>query len=142
MFCVLFDQRHRRGVGRVGFVDQDQIRTLEVDPAREVFELVAGTMRIGERNPQIGFIKRRVVVAAVPDDDVGFLFGAFEYCRVIDAGIHDHPVFEMRLVFFALLDRTRGEVIVFRKSLYRLAFEITVRHRVPHRDDTFAPGFE
>jgi hypothetical protein len=50
-------------------------------------------------------VERHVVVAAVPDDHVGFLLGPAENRLVVDAGVHDHPQPHRLLVFLALLDR-------------------------------------
>jgi hypothetical protein len=71
----LLDQRNVAALGLVHLVEQDRVGALEVDVAREVLELVAGAQRVDDGDPEVGLVERRVVVAAVPDDDVG-LFSA------------------------------------------------------------------
>jgi hypothetical protein len=124
------------GLGRADLVDQDHVGAGEVLSAREVVELVPGPVRVGHDDPQVGFEKRRVVVAAVPDDDVRLLLGRGEDRRVVGACVHDDAVVDVRLVFFTLLDRAvvQREVVVAREPLHGLLGQHAVGHRVAHRD--------
>ena len=89
-------------------------------------------MRVDDHDVHVGLDKRRVVVAAVPEDDVGLLLGPLEDRGVVDAREDEVPLGEVRLVLLALLDRAvvRVEVLVALEALDRLLREIAVRHRV------------
>mgnify|MGYP001764657662 CR=1 FL=1 len=63
--------------GFVNFIDDKHIRHTDVCFARKVFRLMPGAVRVGNHNQQVGGIEGEVVVAAVPEDDVGLLLGAF-----------------------------------------------------------------
>jgi hypothetical protein len=94
------DLGHGIEARRVGLVDHDDIGHPDVDLARVVAQLVAGPQRIGDGDQQIGRVERRVVVASVPDDDVGLA----EDRLVVDTGVHDHAYGDGRLAFLALLE--------------------------------------
>jgi hypothetical protein len=49
-------------------------------------------------------IEGQVIVAAIPDDDVGLLLGLAQYGLIVDAGIDHAAGPEMRFIFLALLD--------------------------------------
>jgi hypothetical protein len=80
------------------------VGSLEVRLAREVGELVARPVRVDDGDVEVGLVERRVVVAAVPDDDVRFLLGLAEDRLVVDAGVDDVARGDVRLVLLALLD--------------------------------------
>ena len=84
--------------------------------------------------------KGKVVVAAVPDDDVGLLLGAGGDGAVVDAGEDDVAGGEVRLVLLALLGRAprRIEVGARREALHALALEVAVGHRVAQHGDAVA----
>jgi len=62
------------GSSRVDLVDDDDISLPEIGLAGIVREFIAGTQRIGNGDLEVWNVEREVVVAAVPDDDVRFLF--------------------------------------------------------------------
>ena len=64
---------------------------------------MAGAVRIDEHEVEVGPDERRVVVAALPDDDVGLVLSQVEDLRVVDAGEDDVPCGDVRLVLLALL---------------------------------------
>jgi hypothetical protein len=61
--------------------------------ARVIKEFMTGPMRIEDNYMKIGSIKRRVVVASVPDDDVGFGFGPLEDPAVVNSCVDDYASF-------------------------------------------------
>ena len=105
-----------------------------------IVHLVAGAQRIGHDHEEVRPVEREVVVAAVPDDDVGLLLRLAEDGLVVDAGVEDAAGVEVRLVLLALLDGrlVPVEVRVGRESLDALLDEVAVGHRVADDDDAEA----
>jgi len=66
---------------------------------------VARPQGVGHHDLQVGLVEGEVVVAAVPEDDVGFLLGLAQDGLVIHAGVDDDAGHDMGLVLLALLDR-------------------------------------
>jgi len=126
---VGFDALLRRAVHLVHDAD---VGHAEVRLARGVAELVPGAMRIDDDDVQVGLDERRVVVAAVPKDDVRFLLRSAQDAFVVDAGEDEVARGEMGLVLLALLDcRVRRlEILVALEALHGLLREIAVRHRM------------
>ncbi len=60
---------------RVALGDDDDVSHPDVGLAGVVCRLVAGAQRVGQHDVQVGHVERQVVVAAVPEDDVGLLLG-------------------------------------------------------------------
>ena len=98
-------------------------------------------MRIDDDDVQGRIDERRVVVAAVPEDHIGLLFGGTQNALVVDPGEDEVSFGEVRLVLLALLDRRVGcvEVLVSLEPLDRLSGQVAVRHRVSQHGDTL-PG--
>src|ERR1044072_6579761 len=88
-------------------------------------------MGIGDHDLQVGLEKRRVIVAAVPENQVRFLLGTKEDGFVIDSGINHGSVHDVGFVLLALLERA----LVFLRAgkscepLTRLVVKIGVGHR-------------
>jgi len=97
-----------------------------------VAQLVAGPQRVGHGDVQVGREEREVVVAAVPDDDVGLGLGAIQDGAVVDAGVHHHALADGLLVLLALLDgRVAGvDVGHGREPLHAHPLQVAVGHRV------------
>ncbi len=72
--AYLFDVLGIRGHD---LVDDDHICHQEVGLAGVVGVFMAGAMRVHQGDLQVRPVKRGVVVATVPDDDLGFLFCLF-----------------------------------------------------------------
>ena len=127
----------RRQVGRVDLVDDDHVGQPQVGLARVIGQLVAHAQRVRHHDVQVRRIERRVVVAAVPQDHVGFGLRLGEDRAVVDAGIDDGAVGDVGLVLLDLLDRAlvlleigeRGE------ALHLLRRQVAIGHRVPHGRD-------
>ena len=105
-----------------------------------VAQLVSWTVGIDDDDVDVGLDERRVVVAAVPQDHVGFLFRCVQDLLVVDSGEDEVSLGEMRLVLLTLLDRRIGgfEVLVALEALHGLFREISVRHRMPEDGHLFA----
>ena len=101
---------------------------------------MARAHRVDEHDVEIGAVEAEVVVAPVPEDDVGLVLDPREDAAVVDAGVDDVPDREVRLVLFALFDGAGGPVEVGHRleALDRLAHEIAVGHRVAHDGDAQA----
>src|SRR6266545_2051376 len=89
-------------------------------------------MRISDYDLQIGTIEGCVVVAAIPENDVGFFLSLAQYLFIVHTGVHDGALAKVRLVFFALLNRALMtlEVVESSEALYGLLRQIAVRHGV------------
>ena len=123
--------------GRIDLRDHHDIGHAQHGFAGVVIGFVAGAQRIDQHDVQVGANEGKVVVAAVPQDDVGFLLRLCNDRGVIDARVDHRTRGQVRLVFLALLDRAVGgiEIGARREALHRLFFEVAVRHRVTnHRD--------
>ena len=127
-------------LGAVDLVDDAHVRQAQVRLARVVAQLVTRPVRVDDGDVHVRPDERRVVVAAVPDDDVGLLLGGREDRGVVDAGEDEVALGEVRLVLLALLDRAVGrvEVLVAREALDDLLREVAVRHRVAEDGDALA----
>ena len=131
-------------VGRIDLVDDQEVRDSEVGFTRVVGQLVTGPVRIHERDVQVRAIKGRIVVATIPQDHVGFLFGLANDHLVVDTGVNDKTVVDVGLVLLALFDRAAMaiEVLVGLETLAGLLGKIAVGHGVANRDNTFAHFLE
>src|SRR5206468_5621963 len=77
----------------------------DVRLARIVRELVARTQRVRDDDVKVRLEKRGIVVPAVPQEDLGLGFGLTQNLLVVDAGVDDGPLVDVRLVFLSLLNR-------------------------------------
>ena len=116
------------------------MRHAQVRLAGVVAQLVSRPVRVDDDDVNVRLDERRVVVAAVPDDDVGFLLGGLEDRCVVDAGEDEVALGEVRLVLLALLDRAVGvlEILVALEALDDLLRQVAVRHRVAENGDALA----
>ncbi len=101
---------------------------------------MAGAVRVGHDDVQVGLVERQVIVAAVPQDYIGFLLGLAQDRLVVHAGINHDPAVDVRLVFFPLLDGAlvRIEIGVGREALHPLRHQVAVGHRMADGDDLLA----
>ncbi len=128
----------RRGGAR--FVDDHHVGHPQVGFARVIGELVAGPVRVGHDDVQIGAVKWQIVVTAVPQDDVSIFLRPAQDRLVVDSGVNDRAPAQVGLVFFTLFDRhlLALEVVVALEPLDALLQQVAVRHRVAH-DDRLPP---
>ena len=92
-------------VGGVHLVDDDDVRHPQVGLAGVVGQLVPDAQRVRDDDVEVGLVERRVVVAAVPQDDVRLLLRLRQDVAVVDAGVDDRAADDVRLVLLDLLDR-------------------------------------
>jgi hypothetical protein len=52
----------------------------------------------------IGLVEGKVVVAAVPDDNIGFFFGYFQDAGIVYTGVDDDAAKDMGFILFPLFD--------------------------------------
>ncbi len=97
-------------------------------------------MRIDEHDLQIGLHEGEVVVASVPENDVGFRFGLPEDPFIVHPCEHDITLPEMGLVFFPLLDGAvrLPKVLQRSKPLDRLLRQVAVWHGMTDHGDPHA----
>jgi hypothetical protein len=124
----------------VDLVHDTRIGHAQIDLAGVVAELVAGSVRIDDDEVQIGMDEGDVVVAPVPDDDVGLLLSPLEDGAVVDPREDEIALGEMGLVLLALLDGGVGgfEILVPLEALEGLLREVAVRHRMAQDCDALA----
>ena len=105
-----------------------------------VAQLVARPVRVDDDDVDVRLDERRVVVASVPEDDVGLLLRLIEDLRVVDAGKDQISLGDVRLVLLALLDRRVGrlEVLVALEALGDLLRQVSVRHGVAEDGDALS----
>ena len=76
--------------------------------------LVPRPQGIDQDDLQVGLHEREIVVAAIPDDDVGLHLRSAQDAGIVDAGEDDVACTDVRLVLLALLDRARSRVEIAR----------------------------
>ena len=127
-------------VGGVDLVHHDDVGQAQVDLAGVVDEAVAGAVRVGDGDVEVGLVEAVVVVAAVPEDDVGLFFGLAHDRFVVDAGVDHVAGHDVRLVLLHLFDGALvlGQVLDRRVALHALLDEVAVGHGVTDGDDLLA----
>ncbi len=123
----------RIGIGGIHLVDDKYIGHAGGCFTRVIFHLVARTVRIGNHDGQIGLVEGDVIVAAIPQDNIRFLFGLAQDGFVIHTGINNHAVVDMGFVFFSFLD---GALILVQIGVLGVALnglfgQITIGHGMP-----------
>ena len=124
-------------VGGVHLVDDHHVREPQVGLARVVQQLVADAQRIGDDDVQVRCIEGRVVVPAVPEDDIGLGLGLRQDVAVVDARVDDRAADDVRFVLLDFLDRALVllEVGNRREALDPLLLQVAIGHRVPDGGD-------
>ena len=117
-------------VGRVDFVDHDDVSPLEIDLSRIIGAFVTRAVGVCDDDLQVGLEERKIVVPAVPEYDVGHLFRFPQNRFVIDPGKHRDAVHDVGFVLFHFLD---GAPVFFHvgdgfELLYFLLHQIAVGH--------------
>ncbi len=128
---------HVLGIGRVHFVDDEHVCQSHVGLARVISIFMSRAVRVRDNDLQIRDIKGEVIITAVPQDNVRFLFRLAEDLFIIHAGIDEHAIVDVRLVFLTLFDRglMLVEVIIIGEALDFLAHQVSIWHRVTDRRD-------
>ena len=123
-------------LGGIDLVDHDHIGAPQVDFTGEVSQFMPRTVRVYDYDFQVGRIEGSVVVASIPQDDVGFFLRLAEDLFVVHSRIHHGSFADVRFVLFALLNGALLQVEVLHggEALHRLLRQITVRHGVPNHD--------
>ncbi len=65
---------------------------------------MAGSVWVDDHNFQVCFVEGKIIISAVPEDDIRFFFSLFKDSSIIHAGINDDAVLDMGFVFFHFLD--------------------------------------
>ena len=106
--------------------------------ARVVAQLVSRPVGVGDHDQVVGPEERQIVVAAVPEHDVGLLLAALQDRAVVHPGVNHVPACQVRLVFLASprsCNRCRSRSANSREALDALRHEVAIGHRVTHHDD-------
>ena len=91
-------------IGGIHLIDDEHIGAAEVDFTGIVAELVTGAMRIEHHDGQVRVIERCIVVAAVPENHVSFLFCLTKNVVVVHSSVDGGAGDDMRFVLLALFD--------------------------------------
>src|SRR5581483_6920976 len=104
--------------------------------ARMVADFVPGAMRIDHDYVTVRLEEWQIVVAAVPEHNVGFLLGLPQDTLIIDPGIDHYAAIQMWFIFFAFFDShvVAIKVVVAGEALDGLPGEIAVGHRMADGD--------
>ena len=113
-----------------------------VEFAGVVVNGMVGAQRVHHGNQQVGLVEGKVIVAAIPDDDVGLLLGLAQDGLVVNAGVNDAARDHMRFVFLALLNRhiMQFHVVHRSKALHGLLGKVAIGHGMAHGHHAFAHG--
>ncbi len=124
----------------IDLVEDDDIGVAHVEFARIVANGMVGAQRVHHGNEQVGLIEGQIVVAAIPNDNVGFLFGLAQNGLVVHAGVDHAAGNHMRLILFAFFNRhiVQFHVIHGGKALHGLLREVAVGHGVAYGHDALA----
>ena len=133
--CLELRDPGRRG--RRHLADHHHVGATQVGLAGVVPGLVSGAVGIDQDDLEIRSIKGQVVVAAVPEHDVGLALGGPEDLLVVDAGEHHVAGPDVRLVLLHLFDGAvvPREIFEGGEALHGLRGEIAIGHRVAHDGD-------
>ena len=96
-------------------------------------------MGVSHINQQISLIKRQVIITAIPENDIGFLFRLPDNGFIVNTGLHDSPTVNMRLIFLHLFDGAVMFLQIFNggKSLDFLFCQVTIGHRMTNNGHTY-----
>ena len=116
--------------GGVDLVDDDHVGHAQVRLTRVEAALVAGTQGVGHHYQQVRQEEGQVIVAAIPEDDIGLLLRLAQDGFVVDPGEDDAAGLEVRLVLLAFLDGgvVAGQIVAIAEALHALCGEIAVGH--------------
>ena len=89
---------------RVGLGDDDDVGHAQDSLARVMGGLVSRPQRIDENDVEAWSDERKVVVAAIPQNDIRFFLGSLEDAGIVGTGKHQIADGEMRLILLALFD--------------------------------------
>ena len=136
---VAADDLNPRGIGAVHLIDDDDIRHPQRYIARIVSQFMARTMGIDDGDMQVGFVKRKIVVAAVPQNDItaiGIFFRRPDDGFVIHTGINYVATDHVGFVFLHFFHRAVMffQIGQFGKPLDFLGRDITIGHGMPDGD--------
>ena len=101
-----------------------------------VGELVAGPEGVDHDDLQVGAHEGEVVVASVPDEDVGLLLRLSHDRVVVDTGVDHETLAQVGLVVLPLLHGglMAVQVVQSGETLHPLLHQVTVGHRMPDDD--------
>src|SRR6476469_1060377 len=137
---IVLDHFDCVGGSAVFLVDDDHVSHSHIGLARVILQFVARPERVYDHDLQVRLVEGEVVVAAVPDNNVGLLLGLSQYCSIVYARVDDSAEVYIRLVLLALLNCrfVQVQVIIGCKALHGLLGQIAIGHGVAHGDDALA----
>src|SRR5271157_3813327 len=121
----------RRGVD---LVDHQHVGAAKVHLAGVVTQLVADAERVRHYDFQVGAIERRVVIAAVPQDQLCLPLRLPQDRLIVHTGVDYGPLPKVRLVLLPLLDGALllPQILHGGETLDPLLGEVAVRHGMTH----------
>src|SRR5208282_6492178 len=102
--------------------------------ARMISKFVSRPVRVSNYNMQVWLVEGKVVVASIPNYNVGFVFGFDQDSIVVDPRINCVIAQDVGLVLLSFLYCTSILVQILKRSkaLNRLSRKITIRHGMPN----------
>lgn len=142
VFCLRRGAQGGEGLrrGGVGLGDEKDIGHAQVRLARMVDVLMSRAVGVEKGDVQISDVEGKVVVPAVPEDDIPLPGGFLENRGVVHPGEDASALRDVGEVLLPLLDGAAGGVEIFRacEALHPLPGEVAVGHGVAD-DDRMEP---
>mmetsp|Transcript_300 Transcript_300/g.648 ORF Transcript_300/g.648 Transcript_300/m.648 type:complete len:306 (-) Transcript_300:711-1628(-) len=91
-------------LGGINFGQENHIGDSHINFSWIVVFLICWTKRVDESNIKVRLVKAAIIIAAVPQDDIGFLFGLVENHFIVDAGKEKRTVTNVTKVLFPFLN--------------------------------------
>ena len=124
------------GLRAAALGDEDHVGHADLGFGRVIGAAVARSVGVHEDDVHVGLDEGDVVVAAVPENEIGFLLGRSEDGWVVDAGVDDATPLDVGLVLLPFLDGALVpyQVVVGGETLHGLGREVAVGHGVTDAD--------
>ena len=135
---------HPFGGGGFDLVDHDDVGPQQIHASREVGQLVPRAVGVHQGDPEVRLEEGDVVVAAVPEHDLGLFLGFGQDGRVVHPGVDREAHLEVRLVLFHFFYSTAVLLHVLQAlvALHPLALQVPVGHGMAHHHRPAAVVFQ
>ena len=128
------------GGGGIYLVNDGDVGQAQIGLPGVIEQFMPRPQGIEEDHVDIGMEERRIVIAPIPDDDLGLLLRPGEDLAIIDPAIDDDTLIHQGFVFLPFFD---GDVIPGKigktgKALHHLAAQVAVGHGMADDHHFFA----
>jgi hypothetical protein len=131
---------HGCRLSRVDLADDKDVCRSGIGFAGVVQGFMSWPTCIRKHHVQVWNEERQVVVPAIPDQNIGFLFGPSEDLLIVDTSEHRDAGFDQRLILLAFLQGAVVPIQVrqFAEPLHRLSGQVAIGHGMANRHDSVA----